>query len=133
MTEHIEEFERLMNQKGFDEYFLTNASFPDKLGESLKKHLSDVLNDNAQIPPFHLKTYSLWNGEDRPHVKCDFKTRYDRTAGFTVEKLQAEYVGAYSNIPMKTLEIILSKNKDIPTQEQVNALIRPKRRRLKLK
>ncbi|HRE67718.1 MAG TPA: hypothetical protein PLM56_05650 [Cyclobacteriaceae bacterium] len=130
LGEHIEQFERLMNRKGFDGHFLCNTSFPGKLKESLHQHLLEVLQGETYVRPFYLTTYSHWKDEERPHVKCDFKMKYDSGTGFRIEKMDVTRANHYGTI--KSVEVRPIKNEDIPTRENVNALVGQKKKSLKL-
>lgn len=127
---HIDELEKLMNEKGYDGHFLSNSSFPGKLRESLHQHLLEVLQGETYIRQFYLTTYSHWKDEDRPHVKCDFKMKYDSWLGFRVDKMEVTRANRFGTI--KSVELRPDKNEDIPTREKVNALVGQKMRSLKL-
>jgi len=125
LTEHIDEFERLMPRKGFDGFFLTNSNFPGKLKESLNQYMQGVVNKPAQ--PFYLTTYSLWNGEEKPHIIADFKMDYDKELGFRVIKLDAKLIHGSSINPARTIEVLLKDSEDMPPREDVNAALRSTR------
>lgn len=130
LAEHIDEFEKLMNQKGFNGHFLCNSGFPGKLGESLHQHLLEALQGETYVRPFYLTTYSHWKDDEQPHVKCDFKMKYDSWMGFQVEKMEVTRANHFGSI--KRIELRPNKNEDIPTREKVNALVGQKKKSLKL-
>lgn len=127
---HIDELETLMNTKGFNGHFLANSSHPGKLKDSLYAHLLETLQERKHVPPFFLTTYSHWKDEERPHVKCDFKMKYDSWLGFKVDKItvtRANHFGV-----MKRVEVTPDNNAAIPTCEKVNEMVGQKKRSLKI-
>lgn len=132
LGKHIDEFENLMHMKGFDGHFLCNSNFPGKLKDSLSRHLREVLQEEIHVRPFYLTTYSLWKDKESPYVQCDLKVKYDENNGFKVDTMEARYVDRSFN-PLRTLEVRLTDNEDMPTREKVNSTVGPrKKRRLKL-
>lgn len=127
---HIDELETLMKANGFDGHFLSNSGHPGKLKDSLYAHLLETLQGQKHVPPFFLTTYSHWKDEERPHVKCDFKMKYDSWLGFKVEKItvtRANHFGV-----MKRVEVTPTNNTAIPTREKVNELVGQKNKGLKI-
>lgn len=127
---HIDEFETLMKEKGYDGHFHCNNAHPGKLRDSMYAHLLETLQGKTHVPPFYLTTFSHWKDEERPYVKCDFKMKYDSWAGFQVERMEAKRANRFGTI--KNIEFRPNKNEDIPTREKVNALVGQKTRSLKL-
>src|SRR5690606_11736809 len=116
--------------KGYEGHFLCGDGHPGKLRDSMYAHFQETLQDQTHIPPFYLTTYSHWKDEDRPYVKCDFKTRYDSRMGFLVERMEVKRANLFGTIKMA--ELRPNKNEDIPTCESANALVGHKKRSLKL-
>lgn len=127
---HINELEKLMNEKGYDGHFLCNSSFPGKLRESLYQHLLDVMQGETHIRPFYLTTYSLWKDEESPYVQCDFRVRYDRSDGFRIDKMQAKYANHFSTI--RNFETRIMNSADLPAREKVNSLVCSRKRSMRL-
>lgn len=129
MERHIDALEKLMTDKGFNGHFLCNAGFPGKLRESVQQHLLNVLQGETRVHPFYLSTYSLWKDEHSPYVLCDFKVRYDRTDGFIISKVEAQYKRHSSCNPIRSIELTPLENKDVPTRELVNSAVVPEMKR----
>jgi hypothetical protein len=127
---HIDEFETLMKEKGYDGHFHCNSAHPGKLRDSMYAHLLETLQGQTHVPPFYLTTFSHWKDEDRPYVKCDFKMKYDSWTGFRVEKMEVKRANHFGTL--KSVEFQPNKNEDIPTCEKVNAMVGQKTRSLKL-
>lgn len=127
---HIDELEKLMDEKGYDGHFLSNSSFPGKLRESLHQHLLEVLQGETYIRPFYLTTYSLWKDEESPYVQCDFRVRYDRSDGFRIDKMEAKYANQFGTI--RNFETRLMNNADVPARGKVNSQVCPRKRSMRL-
>ncbi|MBN8650614.1 MAG: hypothetical protein J0L67_04270 [Cytophagales bacterium] len=133
LNTHMEDLHQLLTSKGFNGSFLTNAGFPGTLKESLVKHLQEVLQGTPVITPFFLTTYSRWNGEAQPHVKCDFKVHYNRFSGFRIATLDAQYRTSTELNPIRRLQLQFPDNHELPTRDQVNTQITTKKKnRLRL-
>lgn len=127
---HIDAFDTLMKAKWYDGYFLSDGGHADKLRESILAHFHETLRHRTHVSPFYLTTYSHWTDEERPYVKCDFKTKYDSSTGFRVESLDVTRANLYGKI--KSVQLRPNKNEDIPTREEANALVGQKKKSLKL-
>ncbi|MBX2956157.1 MAG: hypothetical protein KF846_08370 [Cyclobacteriaceae bacterium] len=119
-----------MKTKGYEGHFLCNSAHPGKLKDSMYGHLLETLQGQTHIPPFYLTTYSHWKDEERPHVRCDFKMKYDSWLGFRVGKMEVTRANGYGTI--KRVELKPETNEDIPTREKVNALVGQKKKNLKI-
>lgn len=127
---HMDELETLMNAKGYDGHFLCNSGHPGKLKDSLHAHLLETLQEQKNVPPFYLTTYSHWKDEVRPYVMCDFKMKYDSWKGFQVDRMEVKRANSFGTI--KSFQVWPDKNEEIPTREKANELAGQKKRRLKI-
>jgi hypothetical protein len=130
LDKHIDEFAKLMNEKGFDGYFLCNAGFPGKLKDSLHQHLSEVLRAENKVRPFYLSTYSLWNDEHRPYVQCDIRVNYDQQHGLRIDQVEAKFANQYGTI--RDFKIPLKANSEMPSREKINSIVGTEKKRMKL-
>ncbi len=128
---HISSFLKLMNEKGYDGHFLCNSSHPGKLKDSLTQHLLGALQGSRSVPPFFLTTYSLWQDEQSPYVKCDFKVRFSHSAGFCIEKMDITNGNSYGKI--KSVMLPFATNAEIPNRQQANKKVLGGERKLKLR
>lgn len=131
LENHIARLQQLMNTRGYDGHFLCNAANPGKLKESLTQHLSGVMQGNTVVPPFFLTTYSHWKDEESPHVKCDFKMRYNHVEGFQIEKMDITNANRYGEI--KSLTLPIASNAEIPSRQEANRKVLGKVRKLKIR
>jgi len=128
---HLESFLDLMKAKGYDGYFLLNASYPGKLKDSLGEHVQRVWNRSKDMPPFFLSTYSQWQDEQSPYIKCDFKVRYSHSDGFYIEKMDIIKGNQYGT--MKTITLPVTANNELPDRIQANQRIIGSERKVKMK
>lgn len=131
LDNHISRFQLLMNEKGYDGHFLCNAGYPGKLKESLTQHLLDTLQGSTTVPPFFLTTYSRWQDEESPYVKCDFKVKYNQSDGFHIDKMEITQGNQYGKIKSITLPIV--SNAELPSRLQANRKVQGNERILKIR
>jgi hypothetical protein len=131
LDNHITSFLKLMSEKGYDGHFLCNSSHPGKLKDSLGQHLLDVLKGGISVPPFFLTTYSHWQNEQSPYVRCDFKVSHSQSNGFRVEKMNITNGNSTGNIKSKTVP--LGANIEMPYCEQANRMVLGYKRKLKIR
>jgi len=65
----VDELITILEDKGYRGYFTTQACYPGKLEDSLRAFLKD-LNPRYKDMNILLETYLLWNGADKPSVRC---------------------------------------------------------------
>src|SRR3989337_1425581 len=133
MFEHITGFVDLMRKKGYDGNYQSTFGFNDKLKDNLVKHVFQCFEENKNIGPLNLTTYSHWTeGADMksPHVRCNFYTDFSEARGFEVLKMNIEYGKEYGVIRKKELSI--NSNSDIPDCEQANRVVMEKKRGMKI-
>lgn len=130
LSAHINAFVDLMKRKGYTGHFLCNTSHPGKIEESLQNHLLECLQGTNHIPPFYLSTYTKWQNEESPYVKCDFKVKYNAHDGFNVVNVDVDYRNSYGSIRKKDLSI--DSNGTLPEREQINNMVIAKKNRMKL-
>lgn len=130
LENQIASFLELMEDRGYDGHFLCNASHPGRLKDSLTQHLG-VLQEQTSLPPFLLTTYSHWQDEQSPYVKCDFKVRHSHSEGFTIEKIDI-INGNYSG-KIKNVTLLPATNADVPNRVQANGMVMGIKRKHKIR
>ena len=120
LDDQLKDFDQLMKQKGYDGYFLSNFGFPDRLPETIRKHIFQCYTTNRDLNPIRLTTYSDWVNDERPYIKCTFSVDYDEDKGFRVKNIDIEHANTYGAI--RQSKIALLKNEDIPNRDAVNKL-----------
>lgn len=129
-SRHVDDFVKMMKQKGYNGHFLCNTAHPGKLEESFHKHLLHQLQGSSYISRFYLTTYSHWENDERPYVKCGFTVRYNNNNGFNVDKLRMDYANQYGSIRRK--DILLETNLNLPDREQVNRMMIGKKKKMRI-
>jgi hypothetical protein len=120
----------MMKQKGYDGYFLSPLGFNNKLDDNLIQHAIQCFQENRQVGPVDLQTYTHWRDDDSPHVHCTFKTDYNDTEGFKIKKLDIDY-GIGQDI-LKQKNISVNANSEIPDRNQLNSMMLHRKRNLRL-
>lgn len=76
----LDTFAKTLTDKGYDGYFQTEASYPDKVKDSISQFLEACKNGTdkpLQPDSFSLRTYIEWNGDDKPNVQCNMWVKYE--------------------------------------------------------
>lgn len=120
LGDHIEAFDQLLKDKGYNGYFMSNFGFPGKLQETIRKHIFQSYISNKDLNPIHLSTYTKWTNEEDPYVRCDFTVNYDDSKGFSIKKIDIHFKNQYGNI--RSTEIARRRDHDIPNSERANSI-----------
>ena len=131
LDDHIEALDKLFKDKGYRGYFMSNFGFPGKLQESIRKHIFQSYMSNKDINPIHLSTYTRWNNEEDPYVRCDFTVKYDDGKGFSIKKMDIHFKNQYGNI--RNAEITPKWDHEIPSSEKANSIVEQNSRRRQIK
>lgn len=70
-------FAKILTDKGYNGYFLTQGEYGGKLKDSIREYL-ERQKDSHSSPKHELlvTTYLLWAGEDKPRVECSMWIKY---------------------------------------------------------
>lgn len=131
LDDHIEALDKLFKEKGYKGYFMSNFGFPGKLQETIRKHILQCYISNKELNPIHLSTYTKWNNEEDPYVRCDFTVKYDDSKGFSTKKIDIHLNNQYGNI--RSTEIIPRRDHEIPNSEKANSIVDQNNRRRQIK
>ncbi|GEM63874.1 hypothetical protein SF1_18560 [Sphingobacterium faecium NBRC 15299] len=99
---NLENFAKILTEKGYNGYFLTASKYPDKIKESIEAYLKccqDGTDNQPRGDHMLLSTYLKWDGEDKPHVQC---TMYVKNLGnkFFLDKMEIN-LAAPGNLSIK--------------------------------
>lgn len=126
IVKHIEEFSDLLKSKGYTDTFMANGH-SGKLEEAIERHILECYRTNQPLNPIHLRTYTKWNGEEKPHVRCDFIVNYDKEKHFEVKALYIHYGDMYGKI--RESELRFSNNSEVPDQKKANEISNDQKRK----
>lgn len=129
MFEHINHFARLMNQKGYDGFFSSSSGFIDKLKDNLTKHIFQCYEEKREVGEFSLSTYTHWQDDRSPYVKCYFHMDFKEPTGFNIQEITIQYGHEYGTLRKKGIPI---RNNDIPDREAVNRMMLERKRGMKI-
>lgn len=131
LEDHITTLDKFLRDKGYSGYFMSNFGFPGKLQETIRKHFFQSYISNKDINPIHLSTYTRWNNEEDPYVRCDFTVKYDDGKGFSIKKMDIHFRNQYGNI--RSAEITPRRDNEIPSAEKANLVVEQNNRRRQIK
>lgn len=118
--------------KGYDGYFQTEASYADKLKDSISLFLEACNNgtDKPMLPNIMmLKTYLEWNGDDKPKVECNIWVKYENGL-FDVQKMNIDRIDQYGQLLKQSKLTDLSVN-SVPTKKEAIAQVSEKLKQLR--
>jgi len=127
VQEHIQKLDKLLKSKGYDGYFMSNFGHPGKLEETIRKHILECYISNQPLNPIHLTTYTKWDGEERPYVRCHFNVNYDEEKEFQIREMSIHYNNVCGNIRMSRLTF--RNNTEIPDRQKANEITNDQRRK----
>jgi hypothetical protein len=69
---NLDTFTKILTDKGYDGYFLTQGAYPGKLKESISAYLENCHSgvESNSNPMMLLTGYLQWIGDDKPNVQC---------------------------------------------------------------
>lgn len=137
----LDTFAKILTEKGYDGYFLTQADYPGKLRDSIDRFLEACRNgrDKLFYPDLlPLQTYIEWNGEDKPRVSCHMWLAHEN-GSFDVRKMDIERTDRYGQ-SIKKLELANLTTVSVPAAKEALAKvsdkpkeqIAPRKRRFKM-
>lgn len=128
----LDTFAKTLTDKGYDGYFQTEASYADKLKDSINRFLEACNNgtDKPMLPNIMmLKTYLEWNGDDKPKVECNIWVKYENGL-FDVQKMNIERIDQYGQLLKQSKLTDLSTN-SVPTKQEAIAQVSEKLKQLR--
>lgn len=123
----LDTFAKTLTDKGYDGYFQTEASYADKLKDSISRFLEACNNgtDKPMLPNIMmLKTYLEWNGDDKPKVECNMWVKYENGL-FDVQKMNIDRIDQYGQLLKQSKLTDLSAN-SVPTKKEAIAQVSEK-------
>ncbi|MDE5437599.1 hypothetical protein KRE47_08100 [Elizabethkingia meningoseptica] len=124
----LDTFAKTLMDKGYDRYFQTEASYADKLKDSISLFLEACNNgtDKPMLPNIMmLKTYLEWNGDDKPKVECNIWVNL-----FDVQKMNIDRIDQYGQLLKQSKLTNLSVN-SVPTKKEAIAQVSEKLKQLR--
>lgn len=128
----LDTFAKTLMDKGYDGYFQTEASYADKLKDSISLFLEACNNgtDKPMLPNIMmLKTYLEWNGDDKPKVECNIWVKYENGL-FDVQKMNIDRIDQYGQLLKQSKLTDLSVN-SVPTKKEAIAQVSEKLKQLR--
>lgn len=123
----LDTFAKTLTDKGYDGYFHTEASYPDKIKDSLNRFLEACKSgaDKPMLPDIlMLQTYLQWNGDDKPKVECNMWVKYENGL-FDVQKMNIERTDQYGHL-LKQSKLTDLSTGTVPTVREAIAQVSEK-------
>lgn len=125
----LDTFTKILTDKGYDGYFLTEGTYPGKLKNSIGRFL-EACRLGADKPLYSgslsLRTYLDWKGADKPGVQCYMRVRYDG-GQFDVQKMIIERTDRYGQ-SIKKAELTGLTTESVPAAKEAIACVTEKPR-----
>jgi hypothetical protein len=118
---------KLLTDKGYDGFFLTQAGYPGKVKDSISRFLEACSNGTdkplyTNILPLH--TYLEWNGEDHPKVGCHMWLKYVN-GRFDIQEMEIERTDRYGQL-LKRSQLTKLTASSVPTTREAIAQVSEK-------
>lgn len=120
----LDTFAKTLTDKGYNGYFHTVASYPDKIKDSINRFLEACKNgtDKPMLPNIlMLKTYLQWNGDDRPKIECNMWVKYEYGL-LDVQKMDVERKDRYGHV-LKQSKLTDLSTATVPTVKEAIAQV----------
>ncbi|BDU25197.1 hypothetical protein [Flavobacterium sp. GSB-24] len=88
-AEHdLDTLSKILSDKGYNGYFLTQGAYPGKIRESILEYLHSCEAGLDKLKPeFILSGYPQWLGDDKPRVECHMWIKQEN-GGFDLQKME---------------------------------------------
>lgn len=131
-NEHsLKEFVAILAAKGYTDNFHTNAAYPDKLEESIKRYLNACKIGQDQLKDeIRLECYPKYDGEDKPYVNCRMTVNY-KNEKFRLTEMDIKKKDEYGNL-FGECKLVFNSTSEIPEKSRAISLVeesRPKKMR----
>ncbi|OPC69875.1 hypothetical protein BAZ12_08605 [Elizabethkingia miricola] len=124
----LEEFIKILTDKGYNGYFMTQAGYPGKLADSLGGFLESLDPEFGFDKNVLLETYLDWNGEDKPSIQCLISLENDN-GKFAIDVMEIIHKDRFgkSISEKKLMDIAIDA---LPTRDQAIKMVREEVRKI---
>jgi hypothetical protein len=115
-------FAKILTDKGYNGYFLTQGAYGGKLKDSIQEYLEHQ-KDADQHPneELVLSSYLLWAGEDKPRVECNMWVKY-LNGNFFLDRMEISKRDRFSKL-LKKSELTALSVMTVPEAVKAIALV----------
>lgn len=125
----LDEFTKILMDKGYNSYFHTEGAYPGKLKDSISGFL-EACRHGADKPLYAdsllLRTYLEWNGGGKPNIQCLMRVKH-KDGRFDVRKMDIERTDRYGQL-IKKSELTNLTTDSVPTAKEAIAYVSEKPR-----
>ncbi|MCX2680761.1 hypothetical protein OOZ15_12480 [Galbibacter sp. EGI 63066] len=92
-------FTKILTDKGYDGYFLTQSGYPGKLKESIGRYMEACRKGTEDLPQDEIAItgYLKWEGSDRPSVECTMWVKHEKGT-FDLQKIEVTKNDRYGQL-----------------------------------
>lgn len=84
----LENFSKVLSDKGYNGYFTTQAAYPGKLKDSISEYLDSCTKGTEPVKSeLLLIGYLEWSGDDKPRVECSMRVKHENGT-FDLQKME---------------------------------------------
>lgn len=96
-------FAKILTDKGYNGYFLTQAGYPGRLKDSISGYLENCRTgtEGTPKPVLLVSCFLQWNGEDKPCVQCHMWVKY-QDEKFDLTKMEVTKKDRYGQLLKKS-------------------------------
>lgn len=119
----LETFIEILVSKGYDGYFQTEGTSPGKLRFSLVEYMEKCRLGYERMPTqgLNLRTYLVWDGEDKPYVVCSMWVSYLQEK-FYLQIMEITKGDRYGHV-LEQNKLIGLSTAQVPTAKEAIALV----------
>ncbi|WP_333888333.1 hypothetical protein [Sphingobacterium siyangense] len=124
----VEQLIKILIDKGYTGYFMTQAGYPGRLKESLEGFLASLNPRSAFDKNVILETYLDWNGEDKPSIQCFIALENDN-GKFALDVMEIIHKDRFGKCisEKKLMDIAIDA---LPTRDQAIKMVREEVRKI---
>lgn len=122
-SSELNTFTKILTEKGYSGYFHTKGAYAGKLKESISEYLNNCRKVTDRFPQQYLLLtgYLQWSGEDKPHVECMMRVKYQNNK-FFLSSMEVSKKDRFGQLLKKT-ELTNLSAITAPTAVQAVALV----------
>ncbi|MBS1780983.1 MAG: hypothetical protein JST70_16785 [Bacteroidetes bacterium] len=130
IVDQISGLSRMLEEKGYNDFFQVNGRFTGVLISMLKEHLWPdlIFGDANSVFPLTISTITSHEEPGNSHIRCSFRLAPDKENMLHITDM--EILHLKQNGDARNLKLIkVTSPDDIPTRQQANASVRPAKKK----
>lgn len=113
---------KILCDKGYNGYFMTQAAYPGKIKDSILDYLqSCAAGLDTLKPEFILRGYLDWQGDDKPSIECHLWIKHEKGT-FDLQKMEITRKNEFGESLAQRVLINISGH-TVPKKKEAIAMI----------